>query len=91
MISNETAAGLIAGMMQGRIHIGPAWDSLPKESIIALVNRWARAIGQDKERAVKTILADIKAHPRLGDAWELCGPAMQDQLSELMRVIIRDT
>jgi hypothetical protein len=91
MISNETAAGLIAGMMQGSIHIGPAWDSLDKQSIIALVNRWARAIGQCKERAVEMILADIKAHPNLGDAWDLCGTSMQDQLSKLMRVIIRDT
>ena len=49
MTPEETAARVIAGMLQGRINIGPVWDSLETARKDALIQSWGNALREGGE------------------------------------------
>lgn len=90
MISSQTAAGLIAGMIQGRIHIGEAWDSLDSQDALILVDGWAYAISRGGEEGLGKILQDIGDVKKLSDAWERFDDHLKTTIIEVMKTVIEN-
>lgn len=88
MFSAQTAAGLIAGMVQSRNHLGEAWDSLDSQDAILLVKGWEDAISRGGEEGLEKILRDIGNVKKLSDAWEKCDECFWVKIIEVLKTII---
>ena len=89
MTSEETAARMIAGLLQGRVNIGPVWDSLDKARKDALILSWKNALSKGGDRAMASILNEIKLDEKLGPAWNLCGSELQVTFTAVIETIAR--
>lgn len=89
MTSEKTAARMIAGMLQGRVNIGPVWDSLDKSRKDALIRSWENALREDGDKAVENILNQIKRDEKLGPAWNLCGPELHSTFTAVIGTIAK--
>src|SRR4051794_3053244 len=91
MISVESAAGLIASMIQGTVTIGPQWDTLPNEDVLGFVTQWRRAIANSPEEATEQIISSIANHPPLKASWSELGSPLHQNRALVIRTIIADT
>ncbi len=87
MIPKSTAARLIAGMLQGKLVIGPAWDSLAEPRQNALILAWEEALRSEGNAATTTILMIISNDKVLGPAWRQCRPAFHEFCTRAIEAI----
>jgi len=88
MSAYKTAVNRIAGFLQGRIGIGPAWDKLDEQTESLLRSKWAREIEQDQEGAVKAIVTDLETQPELRSGWASCDAAVRDAVKITIRALV---
>lgn len=88
MISPQTAAGLIASMMQGTKEVNPVWDTLPPEEIANFLTRWRLAISDSPDDAPIKIINSIANHPHLSAAWRSLDPDIHQKRANAIRLII---
>jgi hypothetical protein len=91
MISVESAAGLIASMIQGTATIGPRWDTLPDGEVLGFVTLWQRFISEGPDGATERIISSIANHPHLKAAWSELSSAIHQNRALIIRTIIADT
>ena len=90
MISSQTAAGLVAGMLQSRNHLGPAWDSLDEKTADGLVSGWSEAIHRGKQDGRNKVMWDIENNDVLRVGWERCDASLKGSIAEVVRTIIEN-
>lgn len=88
MISVQSAAGVVAGMIQSTRAVGPQWDTLPPEEIAKFIACWQRTMADTPGEAPNLILASISNHPILGAAWNSLDPSVRQSRMLVIRAIV---
>lgn len=69
MITSNTAAGLVFGMLQGSDCIGQVIDQLSEQECDVLLQSWKGILAGETEGPAQEIIKTIEEHPALSVSW----------------------